>query len=244
MRVTSLSRLGAVATEDLASLHQDLRTPPDHPGRPHVVLNFVVTADGRASFRGRAEIGTRTDRELMFHLRSLVEAVMSGAGTLRVDPFAPVVKDRERQPLAIVVSGSAVLPPENRFFRIANPRLVATTDRATAGAASALRDAGVEVLRAGKDEVDLAALLGVLRERGVRSLLCEGGPLLAGGLLARGLADELFLTHATRLTAEPGARRLFESPDGLAGDVHLERVSLHEAPGGERYERARIRYSS
>lgn len=242
--MTSLERLGVVATEDLATLHQDLRTPPEHPGRPHVVLNFVVTADGRASFRGRAEIGTRTDRELMFHLRSLVDAVMSGAGTLRVDPFAPVVHDRERQPLAIVVSGSGVLPPENRFFRIPNRRLVATTYRATEEAASALRHAGVEVLRVGEDEVDLAALLGMLRERDVRSLLCEGGPLLAGALLAKGLVDEIFLTHATRVTAEPGARRLFETPGGLAGDVHLERVSLHESGSGERYERARIRYSS
>ena len=240
--MTRLARLGAVATEDLASLHHDLGTPPEHPGRPHVVLNFVVTADGRASFRGRAEIGTRTDRELMFHLRSLVDAVMSGAGTLRVDPFAPVVKDRERQPLAIVVSGSAVLPPANRFLRIANPRLVATTYRATEEAASALRHAGVEVLRVGEEEVDLPALLGLLRERGVRSLLCEGGPLLAGALLTRGLVDELFLTHATRVTAEPGARRLFESAVALSGEVHLERVSLHESEGGERYERARVRY--
>jgi len=242
--VTSLARLGVIATEDLATLHQDLRTPPEHPGRPHVVLNFVVTADGRASFRGRAEIGTRIDRELMFHLRSLVDAVMSGAGTLRVDPFAPVVKDRERQPLAIVVSGSGVLPPENRFFRIASPRLVATTYRATEEAASALRHAGVEVLRVGEEEVDLRALLGVLRERGVRSLLCEGGPLLAGALLAKGLVDEIFLTHATRVTAEPGARRLFETAMDLPGEVHLDRVSLHESGSGERYERARIRYSS
>ncbi len=242
--MTSLARLGVIATEDLASLHLDLQTSPEHPDRPHVLLNFVVTADGRASFRGRAEIGTRTDRELMFHLRSLVHAVMSGAGTLRVDPFAPVVKDRERQPLAIVVSGSGVLPPENRFFRIPNPRLVATTYRATEEAASALRHAGAEVLRLGEEEVDLRALLEVLRERGVRSLLCEGGPLLAGALLTKGLVDEIFLTHATRVTAEPGARCLFETALDLPGEVHLDRVSLHESGSGERYERARIRYSS
>ena len=239
-----LTRLEPAGTDELSSLHLDLREPPEHEGRPHVALNFVLTADGRASFRGRAEIGTRTDRELMFHLRSLADAVMSGAGTLRVDPFAPVVKDRERQPLAVVVSGSASLPLDNRFFRIANPKLVVTTYRASEEAASALRHAGAEVLRLGEDDVDLIALLALLRERGVRFLLCEGGPLLAGALLVRGLVDELFLTHATRVTAEPGARRLFESAEPLARDVRLERVSLHESESGERYERARIRYSS
>ena len=239
-----LTRLEPAGTDELSSLHLDLREPPEHEARPHVALNFVLTADGRASFRGRAEIGTRTDRELMFHLRSLADAVMSGAGTLRVDPFAPVVKDRERQPLAIVVSGSASLPLGNRFFRIANPKLVVTTYRASEEAASALRHAGAEVLRLGEDDVDLAALLALLRERGVRFLLCEGGPLLAGALLVRGLVDELFLTHATRVTAEPGARRLFESAEPLTRDVRLERVSLHESESGERYERARITYST
>ena len=242
--MTGLTRLEPAGTDELGSLHLDLREPPEHEARPHVALNFVLTADGRASFRGRAEIGTRTDRELMFHLRSLADAVMSGAGTLRVDPFAPVVRDRERQPLAIVVSGSATLPLENRFFRIANPKLVVTTYAASEEAASALRHAGAEVLRLGEDEVDLPALLALLRERGVRFLLCEGGPLLAGALLVRGLVDELFLTHATRVTAEPDARRLFESAEPLTREVRLERVSLHESESGERYERARIRYSS
>jgi len=124
--VPSLHRLGTVAEDELTSIHQDLADPPAHPSRPHVALNFVMTADGRVSYRGRAEIGTRTDRELMFHLRSLADAVMVGAGTLRVDPFAPTVKGRDRQPLAVVVTRSAELPQDNRFFSFAGPRLIAT----------------------------------------------------------------------------------------------------------------------
>lgn len=237
----SVVRLGAVAAEELSALHQDLLDPPAHDGRPHVALNFVMTADGRVSYRGRAEIGTRTDRELMFHLRSLADAVMIGAGTLRVDPFAPTVKGRERQPLAVVVTRSAELPRENRFFSFAGPRLVATI----AGAPVAgLEQHGIEILRLGDREVDLAGLLARLSERGIRFLLCEGGPTLAGQLLAAGLVDELFLTHATLVTAEPDARRLFEGGLMPAGSVRLERVSLHEAPDGERYERSRIRYFS
>lgn len=239
LRVPSVRRLGAVGDEELASLHTDLLDPPAHDGRPHLALNFVMTADGRVSYRGRAEIGTRTDRELMFHLRGLADAVMVGANTLRSDPFAPVVTGRERQPLAVVVTRSAVLPPDNRFFRFAGPRLVATV----AGADTALlAHAGVEVVRLGDREVDLLALLALLRDRGVRFLLCEGGPSLAGQLLAAGLIDELFLTQATLVTAEPDARRLFEGGLVPPGTVRLERVSLHEGPDGERYERSRVRY--
>ena len=240
--MAELTRLGATGTDDLGSLHKDLLDPPDHPARPHVALNFVMTADGRVSFHGRAEIGERTDRELMFHLRSLAGAVMFGAGTLRVDPFAPSTTSRDPQPLAIVVSRTGDLPLENRFFRHPGPRLVATTASAGPAAVAALRDAGAEVGVFGDTAVDLGALLSEVRDRGVRFLLCEGGPTLAGQLLAKGLVDELFLTHATLVTAEPDARRLFEGALRPPGTVRLERVSLHESSGGERYERSRLRY--
>ncbi len=236
-----LVRLGAVGSDELSSLHRDLLEPPAHAGRPHVAVNFVMTADGRVTYEGRAEIGSRADRELMFHLRSLADAVMIGAGTLRVDPFAPSTKGRDPQPIAVVVSRTAELPLDNRFFRHPGPRLVATTARATPAAVLVLREAGAEVEVFGDTEVDLKALLVAVRARGVRFLLCEGGPTLAGGLLAAELVDELFLTHATLISAEPTARRLIE---GLrpAGRVSVERVSLHASSDGERYERSRVRY--
>ena len=240
--VPELTRLGAVGTDELGSLHRDLLEPPTHAGRPHVALNFVMTADGRVSYEGRAEIGSRTDRELMFQLRSLAGAVMIGAGTLRVDPFGPSTKGRDPQPIAIVVSRSGELPLDNRFFRHPGPRLVATTARASPAAVAMLRAAGADVEIFGATEVDLAGLLSAVRDRGTRFLLCEGGPTLAGQLLAAELVDELFLTHATLITAEPDARRLFEGGLTPPGTVRVERVSLHVSPDGERYERSRVRY--
>jgi len=236
-----LVRLGAVGTDKLDSLHRDLLAPPAHDARPHVALNFVMTADGRVSYQGRAEIGTRTDRALMFHLRSLADAVMIGAGTLRVDPFAPSVKGRDRQPLAIVVSRTCELPLDNRFFAHPGERLVATATSAAPSAVAAVRAAGARVEVFGDADVDLGRLLRSLRDRGVRFVLCEGGPTLAGQLLAQRSVDELFLTHATLVTAEPDARRLFEGSLRPAGTVRLERVSLHEHDG-ERYERSLVRY--
>jgi len=240
--VAELTRLGAVGSDDLTSLHRDLLDAPAHDGRPHVGLNFVMTADGRVSYQGRAEIGARTDRLLMFHLRSLADAVMIGAGTLRVDPFTPSIKGRERQPMAVVVSRTCELPLANKFFAHPGVRLVATTEAAAPDKVAAVRAAGATVESFGESAVDLVALLRTLRDRGVRFLLGEGGPTLAGELLALRLVDELFLTHATLVTAEPDARRLFEGGLRTGGVVRVERVSLHESAEGERYERSRIRY--
>jgi riboflavin-specific deaminase-like protein len=236
-----LSRLDITGSDELTSLHRDLLEPPAHEGRPHVALNFVMTADGRVSYQGRAEIGTRTDRVLMFHLRSLADAVMIGAGTLRVDPFTPSVKGRDRQPMAIVVSRTCDLPLDNRFFAHPGERLVATSTVAAPAAVAAVRAAGATVEAFGDADVDLARLLGALHDRGVRFALCEGGPTLAGQLLVLRLVDELFLTHATVITAEPDARRLFEGGLRPAGPIHVERVTLHDHDG-ERYERLRLRH--
>src|ERR1700680_4319238 len=58
------------------------------PRRPYVMLNMVSTADGRASIDGRSgALGNRADRELFHGLRSVVDGVMAGAGTVRSERY-------------------------------------------------------------------------------------------------------------------------------------------------------------
>ena len=84
--------------------------------------------------------------------------------------------------------------------------------------------------------VDLVELLRSLRqERGIRALLCEGGPTLHGALQAQGLVDELFLTTAPKL-AGGGAPRILEGE--LPAVAELELAWLLE-DGGELFARYR-----
>jgi riboflavin biosynthesis pyrimidine reductase len=92
--------------------------------RPYVLLNMVSTADGRATIGGRSgPIGNRADRELFHGLRSIVDAVMVGAGTLRMERYGRIIPQeprrrlrRERglceEPLACIVSERLSLPPD------------------------------------------------------------------------------------------------------------------------------------
>jgi diaminohydroxyphosphoribosylaminopyrimidine deaminase/5-amino-6-(5-phosphoribosylamino)uracil reductase len=48
-------------------------------------------------------------------------------------------------------------------------------------------------------ELDLTQALRDLREQGIASLLCEGGPTLAAGLFERGLVDRFYGLIAPQL---------------------------------------------
>lgn len=207
--------------------------------RPHVALNMVHTTDGRATVDGRtAPISSVADRQLFHALRTRVDAVMVGAGTLRVERYGRLVRDEARReqrrlaglqpdPLAIVVSGSLDLPGDLPLLQDPDSRVVIVT--ASERSVDGVR-ADVQYLRhpAG---VDLAAALASLREDNrVRSILCEGGPNLNASLIAGGLIDELFLTTYPQLAGGAGALSIMDGAP-LGAPVTLSLLSLCEHAG-------------
>lgn len=211
--------------------------------RPYVVLNMVATADGRASVSGRtAPLSSVPDRQLFHALRTTVDAVMVGAGTVRTERYGRLVRDAARReqrsaagldpdPLAIVVSASLALAPDIPLLQAPEQRVVAITasDGVIDGCA-----AQVEYVRS--SPVQLAeALARVRTEYGVRSILCEGGPHLNASLLLAGLVDELFLTTVPMLAGGAGALTIVgDAP--LREPLALELVWLLES-AGELYAR-------
>ncbi|MFI5937067.1 bifunctional diaminohydroxyphosphoribosylaminopyrimidine deaminase/5-amino-6-(5-phosphoribosylamino)uracil reductase RibD [Actinoplanes sp. NPDC051494] len=161
-------------------------------GRPFVTWKFAATLDGRsAAADGTSKWITsepaRTDVHL---LRGTVDAVVAGIGTVLADDAQLTVRDLRdgslaaRQPLRVVVDSSGRTPAKARVRDGAAPTWIAT----------------VAAVGAGPDgHVDLSALLTELYARGIRSLLLEGGPTLAGAFLAAGLVDRVVGYLAPRL---------------------------------------------
>jgi riboflavin-specific deaminase-like protein len=192
--------------------------------RPYLVLNFATTLDGRAAINGRSgPIGSAADTEVLQRLRTRVDAVMIGAGTMRAERYGRIVSNpdfrayRERtglghDPLAIIISNRLELPWDAGLFTDGGGRVVVFTASdqeppETATPVSIVRHSeGVELDR---------ALEWLRKERGIRSVLCEGGPTLHGRLREAGLADELFLTIAPKVAGGEGPRVL----EGALADV-------------------------
>jgi riboflavin-specific deaminase-like protein len=207
----------------------------EQPGeRPFVALNFVSTVDGRATIAGRSgPIGSDTDTEMLGRLRCRFDAVMIGAGTMRVERYGRLASKQETRkrreeiglnpdPLMVIVSGRLDLPWDAPLFTAGEGRLLILT---ASEAEPPETPTPIQVQRH-EGAVNLSeALRDLRREHGVRALLCEGGPHLHEQLQANGLVDELFLTIAPKLSGGE-APRILEGP--LPGVVDMELAWLLE----------------
>jgi riboflavin-specific deaminase-like protein len=198
--------------------------------RPFVATNFAATVDGRATIGGvSGPIGSDADTEMLARLRTRFDAVMIGAGTMRAERYGRVVGNQEQRerrerlglphdPLMVIVSGRLDLPWDAPLFTEGAGRVLIFT------ASEAEPPETETTLRLVRHEgrVGLAAALRHLRkERGVRALLCEGGPHLHGELWAAGLVDELFLTTAPKLTGGDAPRIVEGLNAPLAEELEL-----------------------
>lgn len=218
-----------------------------HPDRPYLVTNFALTLDGRATIDGRSgPIGGTTDSEVLHLLRTQVDAVVIGAGTVRVERYGRVVPDpglrglRERaeglapDPLAVIVTDSLELPWDVGLFTAGFGRVLILTS-----SDAEVPDTATEVrVERYEGRVDLPRAMELLRrERGVRAALCEGGPHLHANLVEAGLVDEMFVTLAPKLARNEGPGLL---EDGVGEPAELELVWML-ADEGDLFTRFRVK---
>ncbi len=189
--------------------------------RPWVTLKTGMSLDGSTALaNGRSRwITGEAARADVQRLRARSCAVMTGIGTVLADDPALTVRDARYDlggcpPARIVLDAALALPPTAQLFVDPAPVLVFTASHDPARRA-ALTAAGAvleTVPAAPAGGVDLAAVLARLAARELNEVLVEGGPRLAGALIAAGLVDELVCYVAPRLLGA-GARGAFAWPD-------------------------------
>jgi riboflavin-specific deaminase-like protein len=186
-----------------------------------VRANMVTSLDGAAQgSNGRSgTLSSPGDKHVFAMLRGLADVILVGAGTARKEKYGPAeprpeytarrqaLGQRPTPPIA-VVSGRLDLAPDGPLFSgLGEPTLVLTTEQAPETNRAELAERA-QVIVAGTDRVDLPRALDALAERGHNRVLCEGGPLLLGQLVADGLLDDLCLTFAPILRGGTADRAL------------------------------------
>jgi diaminohydroxyphosphoribosylaminopyrimidine deaminase/5-amino-6-(5-phosphoribosylamino)uracil reductase len=168
--------------------------------RPAVTLKWAMSLDGRiATATGQSQwISSPAGRRWALALREEHDAILVGKGTVLADdprldrrlglaagPNVRVVMDRRLR-----------TPPEARLFQVPGPVLIyAAADDAARREALQARGAEVVLL----PEVEPAAVLADLQERGLRSVLVEGGGEVHASFVASGCFDRVMIDCAPLL---------------------------------------------
>lgn len=190
--------------------------------RPYVILSAAMTLDGKiASKTGDSKISDESDLILVHKLRNEVDAIMIGINTVLVDDPILSVRyvERKRNPIRVIVDSLARTPIDSRIVKSAFEieTYLAISGIVDEERRSLLEGFGMKMIICGdKRGVNLKALLDTLGERGIESLMLEGGSALNWGMLSKGLVDEIRLTIAPIIVGGSDATSL------VSGDGFLE----------------------
>lgn len=173
-------------------------------GLPFVTLKLAASLDGRiAAPGGESKWITGTEsRKLVHRMRAAADAVMVGSETaLKDDPELTVRLSSGRNPARVVLDSSLRLPVYSKVFNgVKEGRaslIIFTSKDSIERRAKKASEAGAEVVRleSAAGGLPLKKVLKALAERGITSVLVEGGGKLAASLLKEKLVDALVVFY-------------------------------------------------
>lgn len=207
-------------------------------------LDGAVTIDSRT-----AELSDPADKRVFDILRMLSDVLLVGAGTFRDEGYRElrlhqdatawrVAHGLSQNPTLVVVSSRLDLDPEHPAFTNAPIRPLIVTHEGSPSAQQRRLARNADVLICGGRAVDLHAAITMLESRGLRQILCEGGPHLFASILAANIVDELCLTFSPLLTG-PGAGRIVAGVSSRIRRMTLAHVLMEDDTIITRYVRNR-----
>ena len=175
--------------------------------RPFVILKVAMTLDGKiATKHGQSKWITGEESRRMVHrLRSRVDAVMTAIGTVKADDPELTARIRGgRNPKRIVVDPNLETPLNSKVVKTP-PETIVVMKEIGKGRNSSLHDKITYLLNSGiniisfKEQLDLNWLMERLGERGITSIMIEGGASLSAHALEDGIVDKVMFFIAPRI---------------------------------------------
>jgi diaminohydroxyphosphoribosylaminopyrimidine deaminase / 5-amino-6-(5-phosphoribosylamino)uracil reductase len=183
--------------------------------RPFFICKWAMTLDGKiATSTGHSRwITNDASREYVHEIRSSVDAVMVGIGTVLMDNPLLTVRLPDytgRQPKRLIIDGTLRIPYRAKLLDDASPGqcIIATTDIAAPERVKHLRELGhtVVMVRGKRGLLDVRDLVTQLHKLEIQSVLCEGGSSLNGTLFQAQVIDKVIAFIAPKLVGGSSAK--------------------------------------
>ncbi len=194
-------------------------------GRPWITVKAGMTLDGNIACRdGTSKWITGPDARRMSHLlRAEHDAVLVGIGTvLSDDPSLDVRETDGISPVPVVLDSRLSIPRDAKLFNGRRAILLCGED-ASGERRESLRETGCDIFPVPRDSdgtLSLEIATKILSEKGISSILVEGGPHVVSSFFRSGIVDAVSLFVAPKIL---GVGRCFSGPL----EIHcLERAVL------------------
>lgn len=200
--------------------------------KPYVILNAAMTLDGKiATKTGSSKISGKEDLERVHKFRKEVDGIMVGINTvLADDPRLTVHKipsKKEDNPIRVVVDSKARTPLNSRILNKDAGTIIAIANSAKNVPNSKKNCKHLakvaNLFYSGDEQVDLKDLMKYLHEKGVETLMLEGGSTLNFSMIKEGLIDEIKVAIAPMIVGGKLAKTLV---DGDGFDYMSEAINL------------------
>ena len=202
----------------------------DHHHRPLVAVSYAQSVDGSIATRNREQLRLSGHESMILthRIRAACDAIIIGINTLLADdPQLTVRLAQGISPQPIVLDSNLRIPLQARLLDRTDHRCwLACTENSDPDRIGAVEGRGAEVIRCHRDRrdrVDLPNLLYLLGERGIRSIMVEGGGQVITSFIKARLVDQLIITIAPRLV---GGLPVLDRPAVNNGSLlHLRSVT-------------------
>lgn len=198
--------------------------------KPYIAMKYAMTMDGKiATFTGDSKWVTGEESRRHVHqLRKRYSSIMVGIGTILVDdPMLNCRIEEGVDPVRVICDSNLRIPMESRIVKTAEniPTIVAYAV-GDEKKQEKLKTAGVELICVDAGgRVDFPALVKELGQRGIDSILIEGGGTFHGTVLKSGLVDRIYCYIAPKLI---GGKEAKSPVEGSGFSIMDEALAIHD----------------
>lgn len=208
--------------------------------KPYIILSAAMTIDGKiASKIGDPELSDAIDWKNVHKLRTEVDAIMVGKGTILQDNPKLHIKYYDHNGYyRIILDSNLSIPIDSKVINYKPeiyPTIICTTENVSIERIKEFEKKKVTIIKSGQDQrVDLLKLLPILKNKKIKSILLEGGGTLNWSFIENDLIDEIRLSIAPWIIGGKDAISLVEG-EGFEKMIEGRRFKLINLKGRDNY---------
>ena len=182
--------------------------------KPFVLLNSAMTVDGKiATENSQLKISGKKDMVRVHQLRKEFDSIMVGINTVIIDnpklTISKIKADKKDNPVRIIIDSNARTPLNSKVLNNNAKTIIVVSNNAPQDKIEQL-EKHCEIIKTGDKRVDLKDAMEKLYNKGIKSILLEGGSTLNFSMFQELLIDKLTICIGSEILGGKKSKTLVD----------------------------------